>query len=984
MINLIDSSDTGVSNSDNLTNDNTPTVSISTEPNTHLDITLTDANGIVSTFDGISDNDGVYTWNSDDSLSDGSYTISAVAVDASGNESDSSDGFTMTIDTVAPEASIDVDVVSADGIINSVESNSDITITGRVSQDVKVGDTVTLKLDGNNISSSSVTQGSNGALVYSIVVAGSVLASANSNELTVEVSTSDDAGNETIVASSEVYVVDTTNNVDLSVTDGNENDNDNIINSSEDNSININGTLDQDATMTSLSVSDGVTTLDLDIDNDLVINNDGSYSIDADVSSLNDGDLSVIATSKDDAGNVTSETKEISKDTTFGDGTQDTGNLSIENLVDTNGDYSDIVISGNGVIAGDTIKLYDEDNNVVVDANENPIEVTVEADLTWSVNISDLPNTRVNDNEFFHIEEFDSEGNFVSTTNTHYWHGTYNPATIEATDDFVFTGSGDDTIKIQVDDVNDKVMVDGGNGEDTALFDGNASDYTILTDANGYTIVTENNGSNDVNELRNIEVIKFADQEYSTVTQNFTPIAGDDTYDSSASNSWLSLDEDSSSTILASNLLANDSDFDGNSLSIVNVNSSSDTHGSVALDKDGNIMFTPDANYSGTASFTYSVVDQDGVTSNEATVSMFVRAVEDKPSLITILNDNVDDSNANETNNVVDTAIEIERGAFGLVGDADNANVKDSSLATAKFIGQIVDVEGDGNVANFEGHDKDWLKVELKEGETLILDVDHGNASRSEGTIYNVEGSVDTVVSVYELNSNGDATLSSMQDHLYNRDGNTTDATNDDDHLDVNNMLQGGDGSEVYYTDAQDNGNGRTLDAYMEFEAPKDGTYFVEVSAFNNHHGNAADSGTYDLYLSIDNPASDIVDQINANNETYTYDSLTIDAGSGDDILVVNDTIDFASLVQNVDNVETISLSDGVHLDAINALDVLDITDSNNTLEIVGNGDIDMIDTNEWIENAVESDASHTQYESMVNNETITLIVDNQVLPDHH
>ncbi|HET9820653.1 MAG TPA: tandem-95 repeat protein, partial [Burkholderiaceae bacterium] len=89
----------------------------------------------------------------------------------------------------------------------------------------------------------------------------------------------------------------------------------------------------------------------------------------------------------------------------------------------------------------------------------------------------------------------------------------------------------------------------------------------------------------------------------------------------------LATSEDSSLTIAAGTLLVNDTDADGNPLSIVGVQAA--VNGTVAL-VNGDVVFTPAANYSGPASFTYTISDGQGGFST-ATVNLTVLAVNDAP-----------------------------------------------------------------------------------------------------------------------------------------------------------------------------------------------------------------------------------------------------------------------------------------------------------------------------------------------------------------
>ncbi|WP_295641009.1 Ig-like domain-containing protein, partial [uncultured Methylibium sp.] len=85
--------------------------------------------------------------------------------------------------------------------------------------------------------------------------------------------------------------------------------------------------------------------------------------------------------------------------------------------------------------------------------------------------------------------------------------------------------------------------------------------------------------------------------------------------------------EDTALTIAPATLLANDTDVDGNPLTIQSVQGA--VNGTVAL-VGGNVVFTPAANYNGPASFTYTVSDGQGGTST-ATVNVTVVAVNDAP-----------------------------------------------------------------------------------------------------------------------------------------------------------------------------------------------------------------------------------------------------------------------------------------------------------------------------------------------------------------
>lgn len=83
--------------------------------------------------------------------------------------------------------------------------------------------------------------------------------------------------------------------------------------------------------------------------------------------------------------------------------------------------------------------------------------------------------------------------------------------------------------------------------------------------------------------------------------------------------------EDAAATV---NVLANDTDPDGDTLTVAAVGTPA--HGSTSINADGTITYTPAANYNGTDSFTYTISDGHGGTAT-ATVSVTVTPVNDAP-----------------------------------------------------------------------------------------------------------------------------------------------------------------------------------------------------------------------------------------------------------------------------------------------------------------------------------------------------------------
>ncbi|WP_019503400.1 Ig-like domain-containing protein [Pleurocapsa sp. PCC 7319] len=85
-------------------------------------------------------------------------------------------------------------------------------------------------------------------------------------------------------------------------------------------------------------------------------------------------------------------------------------------------------------------------------------------------------------------------------------------------------------------------------------------------------------------------------------------------------------DKNTSVTILATELLSNDT---GNDLSIVGVDNA--VNGTAVVDDSGNVNFTPNANFNGNASFDYTVTD--GTNNGTASVNVVVNAADSAPVL---------------------------------------------------------------------------------------------------------------------------------------------------------------------------------------------------------------------------------------------------------------------------------------------------------------------------------------------------------------
>uniref|UniRef100_UPI00223C8934 Ig-like domain-containing protein n=1 Tax=Aeromonas veronii TaxID=654 RepID=UPI00223C8934 len=126
---------------------------------------------------------------------------SVTATDENGNSATADTDRGYTVDTEA-EATISLDVIAGDDILNAAEAAADVAVTGTVGGDAKPGDTVTLTIGGNTYTGK--VQAGN---TFSINVPGSVLA-ANSS-VNASVTATDENGNSATADTDRGYTVDT-------------------------------------------------------------------------------------------------------------------------------------------------------------------------------------------------------------------------------------------------------------------------------------------------------------------------------------------------------------------------------------------------------------------------------------------------------------------------------------------------------------------------------------------------------------------------------------------------------------------------------------------------------------------------------------------------------------------------------------------------------------------------------------------------------
>ncbi|WP_417538287.1 Ig-like domain-containing protein [Marinomonas sp.] len=620
---------------------------------------------------------GNYTIAIENALPEGSNSLSIKAVDVAGNESTTTQN--VTVDNTAP--------VDGDGV-NTItfETNGDIYLNKTESGATNLAGKVEL---GATVVGIVITDSANPANALSVSVdaisvdsEGNVsvewldLASLVDGSLTVSMSVVDSAGNEGNVTNSAI--LDTTITAVLYFDDVTEDD---IVNAIESQ-----GTV----TLTGIfAVEDDTNAKDIVVTVNgheytvkaEDIQSDGGFSLDvtgSDLASDSDHKLQVTAEFEDDAGNtIIIET---------GGGLNYSVDLNVALPVITNitddsasSDYSKVTLHGTGevgavitlwVIANSTTAGNDTQTGEYTELTS--VTTTVSSDGTWSLDVSSLSETPVNDNEFFKVTQTDTAGNVSGDSNiVHYWHGDWTSVSTETGDDFVLLGSGNDTVTVDVNDDSDSLTVDGGAGNDKAVFSSALSEMQSITlDDAGNVVIVDDQG--DTNTFIDFESFSFDGVVYSKEAL-FAPHAHDDE---------ATTDEDSAAITI--DVLANDVDFDSPTLTITGADVSA-SQGTVTI-VDGKLEFTPAANFNGEATITYSV--SDGTTTDTATVSVTVNAVDDAVDAVndsvTVAEDGSITLNLIDNDSAPDGGLEVTAiNGVELTGEAQTISVNNGSVVIA-------------------------------------------------------------------------------------------------------------------------------------------------------------------------------------------------------------------------------------------------------------------------------------------------------------
>ncbi|WP_156731440.1 Ig-like domain-containing protein, partial [Photobacterium phosphoreum] len=139
-------------------------------------------------------------------VDNGGHDVQATVTttDTAGNTATANADHPYTVDTTIA-ATIAIENITADDIINAAEAKTDIPVHGTVGDDVKVGDTVTVTV-GSQTYTTTVQTGN----TWTVDVPGKVLVDNGGHDVQATVTTTDTAGNTATANADHPYTVDTT------------------------------------------------------------------------------------------------------------------------------------------------------------------------------------------------------------------------------------------------------------------------------------------------------------------------------------------------------------------------------------------------------------------------------------------------------------------------------------------------------------------------------------------------------------------------------------------------------------------------------------------------------------------------------------------------------------------------------------------------------------------------------------------------------
>ncbi|NQZ12334.1 MAG: tandem-95 repeat protein, partial [Algicola sp.] len=432
--------------------------------------------------------------------------------------------------------------------------------------------------------------------------------------------------------------------------------------------------------------------------------------------------INALANDSDPDGDTLSISSATAANGTVSTNTDNTSNNTLDYTPNTNFNGSDTINytinDGQGGTAASTILV------TVAPVNDLPVAVNDSAQVTedTTININVLANDSDLDGDTLTVTGATAIAGTVTTATDNTLNYTPN-SNFNGADTISYTisdgqgGTASSTVTLSVTSVNDNPVANADTAttsEDNGLtVNVLANDSDIDNDTLTIASSSASNGATVVNADQSIsyapnanfngeDVINYTISDgqggtaSSTVTVTVTAVNDSPVAVSDSSTT-------AEDTAININVLANDSDIDGDSLSITTFSANS---GTVSLASDNTLKYTPDSNFNGFDTINYAISDGNGGI-DSATVAVTVSAVNDVPvavaDSVTTLEDTSttvavlsNDSDAdgdtltvtavsatNGTTSIIDNVISYTPNAHFFGSDTISYTIADTNDATA-------------------------------------------------------------------------------------------------------------------------------------------------------------------------------------------------------------------------------------------------------------------------------------------------------------
>ncbi|WP_165001282.1 Ig-like domain-containing protein [Photobacterium damselae] len=368
----------------------------------------------------VENHDGKLTWTAQvdgsvlEHASTDSIKATVTTTDAAGNRATATDDHTYSIDTDIA-AKITITSIATDDVINADEAHSKVPVTGTVGADVKVGDMVTVIVDGKTVGTTTV-ENHDGKLTWTAQVDGSVLEHASADSVKATVTTTDAAGNRATATDDHTYSIDTDIAAKITITSIATDD---VINADEAHSkVPVTGTVGADvkAGDTVTVIVDGKT-----VGTTTVENHDGKLTWTAQVDGsvlehASTDSIKATVTTTDAAGNSATATDDhlYNIDTDIAAKITITSIATDDNVTGPDSEHSQTII---GTVGGDV----QEGDHVIVSLDGKVLgTAAVQADKSWSLNVDGkVLLDASSDSVTATVDIRDAAGNQAHATATH-------------------------------------------------------------------------------------------------------------------------------------------------------------------------------------------------------------------------------------------------------------------------------------------------------------------------------------------------------------------------------------------------------------------------------------------------------------------------------------------------------------------------------------------------------------------------------------